>query len=126
MQVEKLKFQITNLTQDQVTNEMLAHAAHILNSFKATGSNTDRTLIFQTVDQFFDFCSTKPRRIMDQQARRVQHYGRLGGKSWAMKILKINFLIQDRKKKMGIRNLPEKPTNWILGKIKKFFSNENY
>lgn len=55
---------------------------------------------------------------MDQQTRRVQHYGRLGGKSWAMKILKINFLIQDRKKKMGIRNLPEKPTNWILGKIK--------
>lgn len=57
---------------------------------------------------------------MNQQ-QRVSHYARQGGKSWAMRILKTHFLIQNRKRKMGIQDLPEKPTNWILGKIKKLF-----
>lgn len=41
--------------------------------------------------------------------------------SFIVKVSKIKYLIDDRKKKMGIRNLPEKPKNWFLGKIKKFF-----
>ena len=110
MQVEKLKFQIANLTQDQVTNEMLAHAAHTLNSFKATGSNADRTLIFQTVDQFFDFCSTKSRRKDMFQSAIVLD---------CRKETKIKHLIKIRKIQMGIRDLPAEKKNWIQKLFKK-------
>lgn len=104
MQVEKLKFQITNLTQDQVTNEILAHAAHTLNSFKATGSDTDRTLIFQTVDQFFDFCATKTRgKDMFQSAIVLD----------CRKETKIKHLIEIRKIQMGIRDLPAVQKTWL-------------
>lgn len=62
------------------------------------------------------------------QERRVCHPGRNYGKSILIqqeilifKVRKIRRLISERKLKMGIRDLPEKPTNRILGKIKKFF-----
>lgn len=104
MQVEKLKFQIANLTQDQVTNEILAHAAHTLNSFKATGSDTDRTLIFQTVDQFFDFCSTKTKGENMFQSAIVLD---------CRKETKIKHLIKIRKIKMGIGDLPAEKKTWF-------------
>lgn len=34
---------------------------------------------------------------------------------------KIKHLIKIRKIRMGIRDLPKKPTNWFLGKLKKIF-----
>lgn len=102
--MEKLKFQITNLTENQVTKEMVTHAVHTLNSFKATGSNTDRTLIFQTVEQFFDFCSTKTRRKDMFQSAIVLD---------CRKETKIKHLIKIRKIEMGIRDLPAEKKNWI-------------
>lgn len=106
LQVEKLKFQITNLRQDQITNEMISHAIHTLNSFKATGADTDRTLIFQTVDQFFDFCSTKPRRAMYPAFTS-------GIVLDCRKETKIKHLIKIRKIEMGIRDLPAEKKTWL-------------
>ena len=110
LHVEKLKFQITNLRQDQITSEMIAHAIHILNSFKATGSNTDRTLIFQTVDQFFDFCSTKTRRKDMFKSAIVLD---------CRKETKIKHLIEIRKIRMGMKDIPAEKKNWIQKLFKK-------
>ena len=106
LRVEKLKFQITNLRQEQITNEVISHSVHILNSFKATGSSTDRTLIFQTVDQFFDFCSTKPRRNMYPTFTS-------GIVLDCRKETKIKHLIKIRKIEMGIRDLPAEKKTWL-------------
>jgi len=58
------------------------------------------------VDQFFDFCSTKPRRIMYPAFTS-------GIVLDCRKETKIKHLIKIRKIEMGIRDLPAEKKTWL-------------